>query len=63
MADEGMTDYLSPNSTPPISCGEIRTVLPVKSLIYSVFYRNFFVRVGIEGGECERVRMRRILVR
>ena len=42
VADEGMTDYLSPPSTPPISCGEIRTVLAVKSLIYSVFHRNFF---------------------
>lgn len=41
----------------------MRTVLAVKSLIYSVFHRNFFVRVGIEGGECERVRMQRILIR
>ena len=48
-----MTDYLSPQFHPAISCGGIRTVLPVKSLIYSVFHRNF---LGVEQRLGERVR-------
>ena len=41
LAVEGMIATWASNSIPPISCGEIRTVLAVKGLIYSVFHRNF----------------------